>query len=435
MKAFSQFCISSFERDQETLTAKFHYTFDDKEFFTETINFSPLKDKNLFPIIRTDKNQIFHLLSQIHIALGVSYYKLFPTKKILVQTASLNDDQKNFWQEFYLKGLWEFFYKNQIDPRGLAQFSCDVSAPLYDQKVALKAEKVLVLFWGGKDSLVTVELLKKQGQQFDLFSFGKDYPLHQLAQCPTEQKRLIIQRQLDLPQLQTLLEQGYYNGHVPITGTICFVSLLVAYLYGYQAVITSLEKSADEGNTYYCDMEINHQWSKSSAFEKAFQNYVNQWIASDFSLYSPLRKWYEIRIVKEFCQYPQYFHSFSSCNRNFHLAETKLTGKQLWCGICPKCAFVYTMLRAFLGKEKTNQIFARDLFIDETLVPLFSELLGISGIKPFECVGTNEEMILAFRLIFQREQEVDTVMMRLFVDRVKSQMNVSDFSLLEEKLL
>lgn len=107
----------------------------------------------------------------------------------------------------------------------------------------------------------------------------------------------------------------------------------------------------------------------------------------------------------------------------------------MWCGVCPKCAFVYTMLRAFLGKEKTNQIFARDLFADEGLVPLFEELLGISGIKPFECVGTNEEMILAFRLIFQREQEVDTVVMRLFVDRVKSQMNVSDFSLLEEKLL
>ena len=93
------------------------------------------------------------------------------------------------------------------------------------------------------------------------------------------------------------------------------------------------------------------------------------------------------------------------------------------------------MLRAFLGKEKTNQIFARDLFIDETLVPLFSELLGISGIKPFECVGTNEEMILAFRLIFQKEHEVNATMIKLFVDHVKSKMNISDFSLLEEKLL
>lgn len=44
---------------------------------------------------------------------------------------------------------------------------------------------------------------------------------------------------------------GYYNGHVPITGTICFVSLVVSALYGYNQVITSLEKSADFGNTEY----------------------------------------------------------------------------------------------------------------------------------------------------------------------------------------
>jgi hypothetical protein len=28
---------------------------------------------------------------------------------------------------------------------------------------------------------------------------------------------------------------------------------------------------------------------------------------------------------------------------------------------------------------------------------LFKELLGIQGIKPFECVGTNEEVVLAMR--------------------------------------
>ena len=93
------------------------------------------------------------------------------------------------------------------------------------------------------------------------------------------------------------------------------------------------------------------------------------------------------------------------------------------------------MMRAFLPKEEVIQIFGHDLFSDETLVPLFQELLGISGIKPFECVGTNEEMVLAFRLIFQKEHEVNATMIKLFVDHVKSKMNISDFSLLEEKLL
>lgn len=435
MQSFSQFIISFFERDGETLVARFHYAFDEKEKFTETIDFSPLKNRSDFPLIRTDKNQIFQLLSHLHIALGVSYYKLFPTKEILVQSSTLHEEQKHFWNEFYLEGLGEFFYQNQLDPKGLAQFKSADGAPQYLEHIDLRAGKLLVLFGGGKDSLVTVELFRKEGKNFDLFSFGKDYPLHQLAQVPTGQKRLIISRQLDLPQIQKLLEQGYYNGHVPITGAICFVSLLIAYLYGYQAVVTSLEKSANEGNTTYCDMEINHQWSKSLAFEQAFQTYVHQWISSDFRIFSPLRKWYEIRIVQEFAQYPQYFHHFSSCNRNFHLSGSKLTGEQLRCWKCPKCAFVYTMMRAFLPREQVVEMFGRDLFADSDLVALFEELLGISGIKPFECVGTNEEMILAFWLAYQKNPDEMTVMIQLFKEKILTQMQESDFLLLQKKLL
>lgn len=88
-----------------------------------------------------------------------------------------------------------------------------------------------------------------------------------------------------------------------------------------------------------------------------------------------------------------------------------------------------------MGKEKVNQIFARDLFEDKNLIPLFSELLGISGIKPFECVGTNEEMILAFWLIFQNEKKADAVMMKLFFEQVMTRMKDLDFLALEKKLL
>jgi hypothetical protein len=66
-------------------------------------------------------------------------------------------------------------------------------------------------------------------------------------------------------------------------------------------------------------MEINHQWSKSAEFENLFKNYVSANISEDFSIYSLLRDWYEIKVVKEFSKYSQYFYSFSSCNRNFHI--------------------------------------------------------------------------------------------------------------------
>ncbi len=93
------------------------------------------------------------------------------------------------------------------------------------------------------------------------------------------------------------------------------------------------------------------------------------------------------------------------------------------------------MLRVFVGKEQVNQIFGQDLFENIALVPLFEELLGISGFKPFECVGTNEEMILALWMIYQQEESSDAPMLQLFKEKILTQMDTSDFFELEEKLL
>lgn len=434
MKPFNQFIISNYSWDPESLTASFYYSFDNEEQFVEKIDFSPLKNAENFPILRNNEDEISQILVHLHIALWVSYYKLYPTKEIVVESSYLTEKQKNFWNIFYLKWLGEFFYRNQLDPRGLAVFQSQENAPRFNTKIPLKAEKSLVLFGGWKDSLVTVELLKQQGEDFDLFSFWKEFPLHEVAAEPTHKKRLIIKRSLDLEQIKKLLEQGYYNWHLPITGIISFVTIMVSYLYWYKAAVTSLEKSADEWNTVYCDMEINHQWSKSSEFEKLFKEYVVENISNDFSIYSLLRNWYEIKVVKEFSKYPQYFYSFSSCNRNFHLTGSKLTWDDLWCWVCPKCWFVYTMLRAFLWKEKVNDIFNKDLFEDENLIPLFNELLGIDWIKPFECVGTNEEMVLAFWLILQNEPNCNSKIMDIYKEKIVSKMKVEDFKALRTKL-
>ena len=437
MKPFSRFIISHFEWDRNTLEAKFHYAFDDQEHFSETINFSPLKNTSDFPLINQDTEAIHQLLSHLHIALGVSYYKLYPTAEIIVETIPLSDTMKDFWHNFYIKGLGEFFYRNQINPSGLAQFLCtENSQEKTSSALEYSAEKVLILFGWGKDSLVSVELTKQKNLSFDLFSFGKEYPLHQLAQEPTWANRLIIQRILDLPQIQKLLAEGYYNGHLPITGIICFVTAVISYLYGYKSVITSLEKSADFWNTEYHGLNINHQRSKSSEFEESFRNYAQTYLLKKFECKSLIRNRYEIKVVQEFSKYPQYFHAFSSCNRNFHITTcTKLTGDQLRCWECPKYAFVYTMLRAFIEKSEVNDIFWADLFEKVDLIPLFKELLWIEGIKPFECVGTNEEMTLALWIISKKEKKSDSPIMELFEEKVKSRMTDSDFNLLEKKLL
>ena len=69
------------------------------------------------------------------------------------------------------------------------------------------------------------------------------------------------------------------------------------------------------------------------------------------------------------------------------------------------------MMRAFLGKEEVIQIFGKDLFDAGELVELFSELMGISGIKPFECVGTNEEMLLGLWLSYLKNPQENSKIM------------------------
>jgi hypothetical protein len=38
-------------------------------------------------------------------------------------------------------------------------------------------------------------------------------------------------------------------------------------------------------------------------------------------------------------------------------------------------------------------IFQKDLYEDKNRLSLFQELVGLEGHKPFECVGTNEEVL------------------------------------------
>jgi hypothetical protein len=160
--------------------------------------------------------------------------------------------------------------------------------------------------------------MKQQSKSFTLRSMG-DLPLHALAASKVNLPRIIQTRQLD-PKLFQLNQTGErYNGHVPITGILSFISVLTAYLYNFNEIVLSNENSANVGNMTLDGIEINHQRSKSEEFEQLFQSYIHTNISKNLKYYSLLRPRNELRIVQEFCKYPQYFHSFSSCNRNFHL--------------------------------------------------------------------------------------------------------------------
>lgn len=73
-----------------------------------------------------------------------------------------------------------------------------------------------------------------------------------------------------------------------------------------------------------------------------------------------------------------------------------------WCRKCPKCLFVYIMLSPYLYKEELINIFEKDLYEDKELLKTFIELTGNGETKPFECVGTFEEVNYAITTLIKK---------------------------------
>ncbi|HSA84172.1 MAG TPA: hypothetical protein VLF20_04780 [Patescibacteria group bacterium] len=419
----SRFIFSGHTWNPEKRMASFSYniSYKGEAFdFTETLTFPT--DRGLSDVPEALFNTI---LDNLSLVLGISYYKLFLPKEIILENIVLNKEQAEFWNTVYTKGLGEFFYQNQLDFRGLISFPVSTygSKPL----AFPRQNRSLVGIGGGKDSIVTGELLKQQKKSFTSFVVNQHLIRDEVISLLGGES-LVVRRELD-PLLFTLNKRNdTYNGHIPVSAQYAFIGVLLGALYDYRFVIVSNEQSSNYGNVEYHGIEINHQWSKSFEFEQLFQNYVRTFITPDITYFSFLRPLTELAIAKEFVNYPQYFTHFSSCNRNFRIDGSG--NMKRWCGECAKCAFAFVMLAAFLSKEDILTIFGEDFFAKETLLRIYQELLGVVNIKPFDCVGTPDEVIVAFYLASKKGKYQDTRAMQFFEQDVLSK--VADIDALQQ---
>lgn len=178
---------------------------------------------------------------------------------------------------------------------------------------------------------------------------------------------------------------------------VAFITYFIATALGKKYIVLSNEESANESNIK--GENINHQYSKSVEFENDFRYYVKNFICPNGPEYfSFLRPISEIQIAKLFSQMEQYHSIFKSCNVGSKSKPWK------WCCNCAKCLFPYIILSPFLEKEKLVSIFGEDLFEKESLLQTFIELCGYAENKPFECVGTYEEVKFAVSKTIQKAQ-------------------------------
>ncbi len=394
MKPFRRFYFDKFKFDKKTLSASFFYNFDEKDFFEEKINFK----NDLFKLRKNLNTEVLNnFLFNIHLALWISYYKLYPTKELIIKSWYLDQNAIQFWKKFYKNWLSEFLYKNEISPKKMFNFM-NISKDIYKKIDFKTSDKFLVPLWWWKDSIVSIELLKKHSIKFEAVVLWKLDEIKKGVLKKAKVDNFVIKRILS-KRLFELNEQWYYNWHIPITWIIAFNLIFVAYLYDYKYIVLSNEKTADILNTVWKWLEINHQYSKSLEFEEDFSIYVKKYMSSELKYFSLLKWMYEYKISEIFSNlWQKYFKIFSSCNNNFKINKSitlKTKKKFFWCNNCSKCVFVYVMLSSFLEKKELLSIFWEDLYDREDLENLFNELLWISGIKPFECVWDKKEMILA----------------------------------------
>lgn len=406
----SKFVFESHSFDQATGTARFDYmvALNDATtyHFSETVVFP--STGNIIPK---------PFMDMLHLVLGISYWKAFCSRKISTKPEHFTPAQARCWKTVYEKGLGEFFFRNNIDYRGLISFPSSDTAAIDPATVSTKRHALLGI-GGGKDSIVAGELLKKAGHPFSAFVLETQtpYPLIDAVIDIMDVPKIYVKRTID-PQLFELNRSGQvFNGHIPVSAIYACIGIATAALFGYSSVVVPNEHSANVGNVEYLGTIVNHQWSKSYEFERLLRDYVRDYVSPDIQYISVLRPLTELKIASHMVDYPAYFKAFSSCNNNFKLlAEHKKATGSLWCGVCPKCAFVFAILCAFMPVHDVSAIFGKNLFTDIALIPLYRELLGLTEIKPFECVGTFEETQAALCMVHARGDADGTPVMQLFM--------------------
>ena len=341
------------------------------------------------------------LAFSLGMAEAVSYWKATCSPEFRVECGELDDEQINWWKKLWFMGLGELFFVNGIS----ADFDSFVKiVPTGHYASSLRefyreCEGCLVPIGGGKDSALTLETLLRAGKKCLCYSINKRRSITDtvLTAGLPEEALIISHRHFDR-SLIALNEKGFINGHTPFSAIVAFSAEITAYLNGLKYIVLSNESSANESTVV--GQDVNHQYSKSFEFEQDFHEYEEKYLRTGQYYFSFLRPLAEFQIAKMFVSHRKYLSVFRSCNLGSKVSP------DIWCGECPKCLFISLILSPFLSLAELRKIFGKDMLSDPKMREYFIELIGQSEHKPFECVGSIDEVNLAVSLAIRRlEQE------------------------------
>lgn len=387
--------MTSREVDTATGVVKLGYLLegDQPEAFTETVTFPPGE---------TRRATFDRTLDLLHVVAGVSYYKVGAPPQVITSTP-VGPAAQAFFDAVYTDGLAEYAYRNQL-PHVLG---LEVATPAGSVPPIGATDnsggRPLSAVGGGKDSIVTLEILRDAG--FDPVPFSVNpNPVIASVNEASGLPALAARRKLD-PRLFELNSAGARNGHIPVTAINSLIAIATAAWHGLGPVVMSNERSASDPNLIWNGHEVNHQWSKGETAEGLLREAVREHVGLTEPYFSFLRPLSELRIAELFAAHTRYDDVVTSCNQAFKLHDPTAR----WCGDCPKCRFVFLAMAPFMPYERLVHIFGHDLFADPAQLPGYRELLGLDAHKPFECVGEVEESVVALSMLDHPSPVVDAL--------------------------
>lgn len=395
---FFVFQSYSIHRDKGSIELKFNFNLANQFVFEPVIR---IPARQFYKWDAIPDEALEQLVFQIGMVELVSYWKLACPPQVIVKPFKLETWQIEWWKKLYFNGLGEFFYLNGIETNQ-EEFMVIESVSHRQAKLAETPlnEGILVPVGGGKDSVVSLELLKRHGAVFTPFIVNPRIASQKCVETAgfDLEQTAIVKRSLD-PLLLELNTKGFLNGHTPFSALLAFISAFVAIGSGHKYIALSNESSANEATV--AGTQINHQYSKSLEFEDDFRTYSKASMHSDLSYFSLLRPLNELQIASLFSKQKQYFAHFKSCNVG--------SKTDSWCCNCPKCLFTWIMLAPYLKEEVLTPIFGENLMEKESLRPFLDQLSGNAETKPFECVGTTEEVNAALSYLINEYELTDNL--------------------------
>jgi hypothetical protein len=330
-----------------------------------------------------------------------SYWKALCSPVIEVAPPAPDAAELDWWRAFWPGAMGEFFYRNQIGytaadflairgPVAVPQRrdGADDGAP----RGADGADGApLVLFSGGKDSLALARIAAaaRGTAPVDFFLYNPGARLRGMAGSLAAGGRVLEAHRAILPELLRLNAAGHPNGHTPFSAYLAFAAMLTGYLRGSGLVVAGNSRSDDEPNVpSYLGRPVNHQWTKSFEFETAIGAYRDRWLPGAPGYSSPLRPLYELQIIASLSGDVDGYLRTASCNR---------APAGSWCRSCAKCAWVFLATAALFGHDLAIRKIGADMFADAALAGIYQEMAGLTGTKPFECTGTEDEVRTAIR--------------------------------------